>query len=178
MKAETDEGNREFLSRLLPNQKSIRNFIYSLHPHAEDLDDIMQDTVMSLWEKFDTFELDREFLPWANRLAYFEVLRFRKKRSRDRLVFSDEMVEQLWEDAPSPNDTEAVRLALDACLCKLDGRAREVVEARYARGASIATLAKMRSESVHQLYRILEKVRLALVSCVQRRLASEGNPFS
>jgi RNA polymerase sigma-70 factor (ECF subfamily) len=178
MKSGPPERNREFLALMLPHQQSIRNFIYSIHPDAGDLDDIMQDTAISLWEKFETFDSGREFLPWAMRLAYFEVLRFRKKRSRDRLVFSDELVEVLAGEAPQHDQADPVRVALDSCLCRLDARSRAVIEARYGQGTSITELAAARNESVHRLYRILEKVRGTLVSCVRRKLAADGHPVS
>lgn len=171
------EPNRDFLALMMPNQRSIRNFIYSIHPEAGDLDDLMQDTAISLWEKFDTFDHSREFLPWAMRLAYFEVLRFRKKRSRDRLVFSDQLVEVLAGEAPDAVPAEPVRQALESCLCQLDGRARDVIEARYGQGTSITDLAAARNESVHRLYRLLEKVRGLLVACVHRQLAADGHRF-
>lgn len=171
----TPAQNRDFLALMMPNQRSIRNFIYSIHPEAGDLDDIMQDTAISLWEKFDTYDATREFLPWAMRLAYFEVLRFRKKRSRDRLVFSDQLVEVLAGEAPEAPVAEPVRQALDSCLCRLDARARDVIEARYGHGTSITDLAAARNESVHRLYRVLEKVRGILIACVRRQLADEGH---
>jgi RNA polymerase sigma-70 factor (ECF subfamily) len=169
-----NERSREFLEHLLPNQNAIRSFIYSIHPQAGDLDDIMQNTAISLWEKFETFDSSREFLPWAHRLAYFEVLRHRKKRSRDRLVFSEELVDLLaGEDSPAAQG-EPLLQALEGCVSRLDTRVRAVVEARYASGHSIADLAKGSGESVHRMYRQLEKAREMLVSCVRRRLTDDG----
>lgn len=179
-----DEQTREFLALMVPHQPAIRNFILSIHPQSGDLDDLMQDVALSLWEKFGTFDKTREFLPWANSLAYFEVLRFRKKRSRDRLVFSglvlsDELVALLAEEASAKSLAEPVRVALDACLCKLDARSRDVLLARYARGTSIADLAAARKEPAHRLYRILEKVRSLLITCIHRQLSASGlaRPF-
>ncbi len=166
----SSEPNRDFIELLLPNQRAIRNFLYSIHPQAQDLDDLMQETCLSLWNKFATFDSTREFLPWAMRMAYFEVLRFRKDRSRDRLVFSDEMVEQLAEESVQLPGGDDLREALNRCLGKLDEKARTVLEARYARGTSIQDLAEARHESPHRLYRILEKSRASLVACVQRQL--------
>lgn len=164
------EKNRDFIELLLPSQRALRNFLYSVHPQAQDLDDLMQETCLSLWAKFETFDATREFLPWAMRLAYFEVLRFRKDRSRCRLVFSDEMVAQLAEEAIESPAGETTQEALLRCLGQLDDKARRVLEARYARGSSIQDLAQANNESPHRLYRMLEKSRLALAACVQRRL--------
>ena len=175
MTADPDEMNREFLARMLPSQHSIRNFIFSIHPHAGDLDDIMQDTAVSLWEKFATFDATREFLPWAMRMAYFEVLRFRKTRSRDRLVFSEELLEVMAGEATEPDLAEPVRQALEGCLSRLEPRLRVLVEARYGQGTSITALAQSTKQSVHRLYRQLEKVRAQLVTCVKRELAGEDH---
>ena len=175
MHSDSPVSSRDFLACLLPNQHAIRNFIYSIHPVAGDLDDIMQDIAVSLWEKFDTFDHDRKFLPWAMRLAYFEVLRFRKKRSRELLVFSPELVDVLAAESSDTVISEAAHLALDSCLCRLDPRSRALIEARYGRGTSITQLATTRQESVHRLYRMLERVRSMLVSCVHQKLASEGH---
>lgn len=177
MKSGPSEQNREFLELLLPHEEALRNFIYSIHPTASDLEDIMQNTAVSLWEKFECFDPSRPFFPWAMRLAYFEVLRFRKKRSRDRLVFSGEVVDILAAEAPEEEFTEPVHQALESCLCQLDGRAREVIQARYGQGTSIADLAEERKESVHRLYRLLEKVRQILVACVRQQLAEKGHGF-
>ncbi len=51
---------------------------------------------------------------------------------------------------------------------------RAAVEARYASGHSIADLAKGSGESVHCMYRQLEKAREMLVPCVRRRLTDDG----
>ncbi len=175
MNADSDEMNREFLAHMLPSQHSIRNFIFSLHPQAGDLDDIMQNTAVSLWEKFATFDQSREFLPWAMRMAYFEVLRFRKKCSRERLVFCEELLEVMAGETAGPDLAEPVRQALEGCLSRLDPRLRMLVEARYAQGTSITALARSTKQSVHRLYRQLEKVRAQLVTCVKREMADEDH---
>lgn len=178
MKADLVELNREFLARMLPSQQSIRRFIFSIHPRAGDVDDIMQNTALSLWEKFESFDTTREFLPWAFRLAYFEVLRFRKKCSRERLVFSNELIEIIVDEASTDEFGENLKQALHTCLSRLDLRQREVVNARYVAGDSIADLAKTRNESPHRLYRDLEKSRTLLATCVRRKLADEDPALS
>ena len=178
MKTDSEVLNREFLARMLPSQQAIRRFIFSVHPRAGDVDDIMQDTALSLWDKFETFDTTREFLPWAFRLACFEVLRFRKKCSRERLVFSNELIEILADEVSGEGFGENLKQALDGCLRRLDSRQREVVNARYVAGNSIAELAKTRNESPHRLYRDLEKSRTLLAICVRRKLADEGPALS
>jgi RNA polymerase sigma-70 factor (ECF subfamily) len=169
------ERDSLFLELLLPSQNAIRSFIFSIHPRSGDLDDIMQNTTIMLWEKFETFDRSRDFLPWAKRLAYFEVLKHRKRCSRDRLVFSEDFVDYLaCDDGPSIPG-EALMRALEGCVSRLDSGVRSVVEARYASGLSIADLARKSGQSVHRLYRQLEKARELLVSCVRHRMGNEDS---
>lgn len=170
-----DDRSSGFLSRILQSQQDLRNYLYHLHPHAQDLDDLVQETCLKLWREFDDYDPGRPFLPWAMRIAYFQVLRFRKTRSRDRLVFSDEMVELLAGEAPAAGQAAPLRAALDHCLGRLTPRAREVLLARYSEDATIAALAKERRQSVHALYRTLNQARAQLATCVRRQLIIEAD---
>ena len=165
------DPSSDFLGHMLRNQRAIRNYIYSLHPQSQDLDDLVQQTAMTLWREFANYDTTREFLPWALRVSYFEVLRLRKHRSRDRLVFSEEFLEQLADDGAEGADDQTPALqALEACLSKLDARGREVLFARYGSETTVANLAKSKDTSVHGLYRLLEQARASLVTCIRRHL--------
>jgi DNA-directed RNA polymerase specialized sigma24 family protein len=83
-----NDSSYEFLSHMQKNQRSIRNYITNIHPHSQDLDDLVQQTALTLWREFEKHDATREFLPWALRIACFEVLRLRKQRSRDRDAFN------------------------------------------------------------------------------------------
>src|SRR5436189_5016499 len=96
--ATPNDSSSEFLRHILQSQQDLRNHIHYLHPYPQDLDDLMQETSLKLWQEFEDYDPQRPFLPWAMRIAYFQVLRFRKTRSRSRLVFSDELVEMLAEE--------------------------------------------------------------------------------
>lgn len=161
----------EFLKHMLESQRSIRNYLFSLHPRAQDLDDLVQQTALVLWRDFDKFDPNRRFLPWALRISYFEVLRLRKKQSRDRLVFSDKIIEILVGDIPGEDDSPPTRRALDRCLAKLDPDSRAVLLARYSgEQDNVVELAGKRGVNVHRLYRVLEKARGSVVTCVRRSL--------
>ena len=163
-----------FIPLIMSSQRELKTYIFSIHPHAEDLDDLFQETSLKLWQVFAEFDAQRPFLPWALRIAYFQVLRFRKDRSRDRLYFSDELVELLAAELPESGQVDVVRNCLDDCLEKLSPRAREVLLSRYSQKTNIAAVAEKSKQSVHALYRILEKSRSQVVTCLQRQLASQG----
>lgn len=171
------DRSTEFLGHMLKSQRAIRNYLYSLHPRADDLDDLVQQTALILWRDFDKFDSTREFLPWALRVSYFEVLRLRKKQSRERLVFSNKIIEILVGESPGENDPLPTRQALDQCLAKLDPDSRAVLMARYGgEHDSVVELAGKKGVNVHRLYRVLEKARGSVVTCIRRSLdAGEDN---
>ncbi len=170
-----NDPSSEFLGHLLRCQRSIRNYIFSLHPHAQDLDDLVQQTALTLWSEFARFDSSREFLPWALRISYFEVLRLRKKQSRDRLVFSEELIDQLATEFAEESSPVPHQLALDTCLAKLDAKSREVLLARYTEHVTVNSLAAKQRVSVHRLYRLLDSARASLVACVRRQLYLTGD---
>lgn len=169
----TDDRTSAFLSLILECQQDLKNYLYSLHPYAQDLDDLFQETSLKLWQIFDEYDTQRPFLPWALRIAYFQVLRFRKTRSRDRLVFSDDMLELLSNEAPQIGEADLLRSYLHDCLQKLTPRAREVLLTRYSQNNNIAGLAEKSKQSVHALYRILNSARSKVTTCLSKQLTCE-----
>jgi RNA polymerase sigma-70 factor (ECF subfamily) len=169
-----NDSSNEFLSHMLKSQRSIRNYIFSIHPHAQDLDDLIQQTALTLWREFEKYDTSREFLPWALRVAYFEVLRLRKHRSRDRLVFSEELLEILAEEADSASDDAPMLEAIKSCLAKLDAAHREVLLARYGSETTVSDLAARKRTKAHQLYRLLDQARSSIIICVRRHLHFSG----
>jgi len=172
--APSNDPSDRFIGHMLKNQRSIRNYLFSIHPQPQDLDDLLQQTALTLWREFDKFDATRDFLPWALRVAYFEVLRLRKQRSRDRLVFSEELMELLAEEADVAHEEGPLLIALKSCLAKLDARSREVLMSRYGSETSVANLAASKRVSVHHLYRLLDQARNSMVICMRRHLQLSG----
>jgi DNA-directed RNA polymerase specialized sigma24 family protein len=68
------------------------------------------------------------------------------------------------------------REALDACLHKLPAAQRELVLTAYTKGTRMDDLATQRGQTPMALYKLLHRIRQALLDCVQRTLAQEEHP--
>jgi len=125
MNTEPTEPDRTsaFIPLIMGCHRDLKKYIFRLHPHAEDLDELIQETSLKLWQVFAEYDPARPFLPWALRIAYFEILRFRKERGCSRLVFSDDLVELLADDAPVAEQDDVVR---KACIRIMDEPDREI----------------------------------------------------
>src|SRR5262249_34859663 len=88
--ADDPAGRTELFIRLLgQSHRSLHLYVMSLVPNRNDAEDILQQTNLVLWREFHQFEPGTNFTAWACRVAFNQVLAWRKRRQRDRLVFSE-----------------------------------------------------------------------------------------
>ena len=103
-----------------------------------------------------------------------EALAFRRDRARDRHVFGDDVFELLAKTVLEQADTlEDERRALEGCLQKLPEAQRQLVQSAYAPGVQIDLLARRLGRTAMALYKTLHRIRLTLMDCTRRVLASE-----
>ena len=141
---------------------------------VEGAQDILQEANAALLEKAKEYDPTRPFIPWAIGFVRNQVLAWRKKQSRDRLVLNDELYEavanRLAADLSQPNR----RLeALEQCLNKLPISSRELITARYGRGESVQVIAARSGQSSNVVSVSLFRVRQALLDCIRASLAAE-----
>ncbi len=166
-----------FLSLITSSQASLYAYILSLVPHAQQAEDILQETNLVLWRKAADYTAGTSFLAWACKVAYFNVLGHRRRFCREKLVFSDELLDYLAErQAERVEDLESRRDALRKCLEKLPDRQRSIIESRYEPGASVRRMAEEAGMTEGALSQSLSRIRGAILNCIQSRLSTEGQP--
>lgn len=168
------DRNEELFVRLITRHTDeIRRYLTTLLANERLADELMQDTALVIWDKFDQYDENRPFLPWAFRFAYFEVLRYRKQMQRDRLVFSDELLSMIADERVAmQSDIEVRRKALRECLETLPENDRRLIARRYESQDTIMDLARQLEVHPKRLYYTLEKIRQKLWLCVNGRMAA------
>lgn len=165
----------QFLRRYTEHEPALRAFVRSLVPAREDAREVMQEVAVVLWRKFDQCARQEDFRRWAFGVARFEVLAWKRDRARDRLLFDDELLGTMAEEAAGLSDRMEAQLeALEDCLAKLPAEKRALVASAYAPEARIDRLAEQRSQTAMALYKVLHRIRLALIECTRRALVREG----
>jgi RNA polymerase sigma-70 factor (ECF subfamily) len=108
-------------------------------------------------------------MAWAGRVAFYQVLTFRKKHNRDRRLFSEQFVDVVAA-APTvgPDEADAQHFALADCIEKLSESKRELLRACYASGTNIKDAAARLGRSLHLVYRSLSRIRITLHDCVEQ----------
>lgn len=167
--------SEEFVQLFSRHQRRIYLYILAQVPHPVDAEEILQETNVVIWSKFRKFELGTNFFAWACQIANYEVLKYRDRRRRDRLLFSDDFVRQVADEAIADLDElDHRRRALMQCLAKLRPDDRELIQRRYAPGASGKSVAELLDRPVNSVYQSLGRIRRALLECIHRRLTGEA----
>ncbi|MEY2598486.1 MAG: polymerase sigma factor CnrH [Verrucomicrobiota bacterium] len=165
----------DFVRLWTSHQEEVRRYVFLMVPRSRDAAEVLQEVSVRLWEKWPEYDASRPFVPWAIRFAYLEVLKWRQRQAREKLIFSDALLAQL--DATQEEESplmEARRGALQGCLQKLGPSERRWLGLRYANHGAIKAEATHSGGNLRKVYYALEKVRAALLRCVEGNLKQEG----
>ncbi len=168
------DKNKLFLRLFLQNERRLYAYILTLHPNRADADDVLQETSLAMWDRFDPAAPPGEFLAWGRRFAYHKVLDFHKKATRTQARLSRVFLERISESAATHgerSESDDRRDALADCLEKLSPRDRDLLTLRFAEGATTQSVSEQLGRSADAVYKALAKLRQALFDCVQRSLA-------
>ena len=162
----------EFVALFAAADRGVYKYILTLLVDPTATQDVFQETSVTLWQKFEEFRPETNFLAWACRVAYFEVLKFRQTLRRDRLRFNDELVQTLADERLAGEGVlRARRLTLPDCVAKLPPGDRELVEQRYGSEETILEIARRTGRPANTLYKALERIRRTLMKCIEEKIA-------
>ncbi|MBM3996692.1 MAG: sigma-70 family RNA polymerase sigma factor [Planctomycetes bacterium] len=165
----------DFLLKLTSHQSMLYAAIAALLGGVDGAHDILQETNVVLLEKAGEYDSSRPFAAWALTFARFQVLAWRKRQSRDRLVLNDHLfavlADRLTKEAVAPSK----RLdAIEKCLAKLAPDSRKLIDLRYVDGKSVQAIAVQSGRSENVISVTLFRIRKTLLDCVASTLATEG----
>ncbi len=168
----------EFVQLLEACQQGLMRFILPLVPCHADALDVLQETVAQLWEKFDQYDRQQPFEPWARGFAYTQVLKFRKlqQRRHAKLAWVDDRLldDQLIEEWDLQQEVQQRRTAaLRICVEKLSPDDLILLQQRYWAETSIRDAAVASNTPEHTLYRQLHRIRFQLRKCIEATIADQ-----
>ena len=170
-----DDADGRFMRLFIRHEPALRAYARLIVPTWDAVDEVIQEASVVMWRKLDQLDHPDHFLPWAKVIVRFEALRARRDFARDRLVFSEELVAMLADEAAeSDEDLDGLaqgHAALRRCLNKLSSAHQELVLAPYAGAGRVKALAEQSRRTVNSLYKLLGRLRAKLQHCVELELA-------
>jgi len=167
--------NEDFIRLLLAHEARLYAFIISLLRDPVQAEDILQETGLVLFRRFNEFRPGTNFYAWACRIALYKVLDYRKRTARSPLVMWDpELMETIAEEQINRADELERRAhALELCLQKLRAEDRDLVERCYQTRVFVKDVARTLQCPADTIYKRLRRIRGLLHACITRRLSEE-----
>ena len=173
---ERDDQQDEQIVQLISScQRSLLMYLLGLLGSQDLAEEALQNTNLVLWRKRGEYRLNTKFFAWACSIAHLEACDLRRRQRRRMPVFSDLFVEEVSVEleavVQSPNALEAF---LKECLGLLSPKERELLDQRYADGATTQSVADGQNQSVRTVYRNLERIHERLFHCVREKAKDDG----
>ena len=161
-------AQQRFLSLFLRSEREVFRYVAALVPNVADAEDIVQQTALALWEKFDEYDPVQPFTPWACRFALNKARQWTDRRQRWQALLAEGLAEELAQRREELKPEFERRLShLENCLGKLPPEQRTLVEGYYYRRSPIQTISVEAGRSIEATYKTLQRIRAMLQRCIE-----------
>jgi len=158
-----------FVQNLIP----LRGMLAALVRDRDRVDDLVQETFLTVTAKADSFTEGTSFRGWCFTIARYKVLEsFRLRPSGEALA--PEVLEALTAVEPPAPPNEARMAHLTQCMEKLAPQARRAIELRYQQAHGPSEIARLMGWTTGAVKVALTRARIVLRECVERQLAHEA----
>src|SRR5438477_986618 len=150
-------AQQQFLSLFLRSEREIFRYVAALVPNITDAEDIVQQTAIALWEKFDAYDPAKPFTPWGCRFALNKARQWIERRQRWQALLEGGLAEEIMQRREALRPELEVRLKhLESCLGKLPADQRSLVEGYYYHRTDIELLSERSGRTVAAAYKALQ----------------------
>lgn len=167
--------HREFVRLLAAHERQLAEYVHALIPLWQDAEDVLQNAKLRLWEQFDSFQAGTDFAAWAFTIARYAVQTHRRDSQRQRVCFSDDLLEKISRHLPtiSALAPDARLLALIECVRALNKANRKLLTLVCTGRRKIKDIARDLGQTSSATYVALFRIRHSLHECVEKRLQKE-----
>jgi len=168
------DRHSEFTDLLHEHSSYLYGYVLSLLHDPNEAEDVCQQAILVMWEKFDEFEPGSHFAAWATTIARFVVLESFRQRRRRGSTLNVELMEKLAaSQAEVSTATVSDRQhALRMCMETLSAQQRELLRLYYEANEPANEIAGRLGRTVHSIHSSLNHVRKTLANCIEWRLGT------
>ncbi|MGQ0633684.1 MAG: sigma-70 family RNA polymerase sigma factor [Planctomycetaceae bacterium] len=166
-----DEDTLQVQSAFVQCVPDLRAFVEAIVTDFSLVDDVIQETFLTVTHKSHEFRSGTNFWAWACAIARIKAVECVRRRRYGPQPLRDEVLEALCAAQPEPEDDETRHRLLARCLAELSPASRRVIELRYSQAQSPAQIAWLLNRPTESVYVSLSRARKALRECISRRLS-------
>jgi RNA polymerase sigma-70 factor (ECF subfamily) len=160
-----------FLKLYRQNESALFGFIVKLIPNFSVAEDIMQETLVVMWDKFDTFQEGTSFLAWSKQIARYKVMNFiRKDKDIEVVHFSEYLTDKIAEMDDGISCYETYYEAMHRCVDKLKESNKKIIHLRYIKSMKIKDIAGILGATSNTLSKQMARIHYMLRKCIDRTM--------
>lgn len=134
----------------------------------------MQETLATMWGKFNQFEVGTDFVAWSVTIAKYKVLEFRRKTKGSKLQFGDKLSHILEVESDQKlKETSKHIDALRGCVQKLAMKEITFLKLRYENDLTFKNIAARTGMSLQGVHKAVSLIHAKLVRCIRLTLRQE-----
>jgi len=173
MATEIDPRTAHVQMLFIQHTSQLRGFIIAIMPDFGRVDDVLQETFLTVTKKAADFRPGSNFLGWVCTIARFKVIESGRKAARGAQPLAPDVIESLAACAPEAEvEDERIQL-LAECMSQLAPQARRAMELRYQQAHKPAEIAKILGWTPNSIYVALSRARDVLKACVESKIRVE-----
>ncbi|BCU77628.1 sigma-70 family RNA polymerase sigma factor [Luteolibacter sp. LG18] len=164
----------ELAHRIAALRISLRGYVLSILPHRAACDDVVQETMIFLWERREEYREDTNLRAWAFKVAWFKAMGHRRDRMREERVvcFSEDSLHRISGAMEEILEEAEPRMeALRRCLSQLDAEEIRLLRLKYVDRGSLTADAQDRAENPNRVQKAISRLRLRLRHCIESKLS-------
>ena len=167
----TSSEQSDFQILLEAMQPRLYGFILKRLADRDQTLEVLQQTNLVICQKAADYRPGTNFEAWTFTIARFQLMAWRKNQSRNRLVFSDTVYEQIDRNSEKPEVDDDARVdVLKDCVKQLSIDESKLIEQRYREDRPLATIASTMNMSLDAIGMRLSRIRKKLGQCIQQKL--------
>jgi RNA polymerase sigma-70 factor (ECF subfamily) len=162
---------------LFRNQNRIYAYVLTLIGNYTDADDVMQETISVMWQKFTDFKAGTNFISWGISIAHYKILDYRRNKQKDGKLcqYNNDLLEQFGYEVTKSSALFDEKFALlRNCIEKLKGRYLTIIKLRFQEDLNPSVIADRCGISISNVYQILSRAYHMLISCVNKQNIQES----
>lgn len=148
-------------------------YIHAFVGEPSAVDDIFQETCLTLWQEFDKFELGTNFSKWANVIAYYRIENSRRINKRYQLGLSEDFLKEFSHNISifeKKHDSQEQKWQhLEHCRSLLSAPLKDIYQRFYLESLTAKQIAENTGRSVPAIRKVVHKIRTQLLACVKKK---------
>ena len=172
---ENKDRTSEFMKLLVSHQAKVFVYILSLVPRKNDAEDVLQETLTEMWNKFDHYTPDTNFGAWAITIAKYKVYNYRKKHWNTTVIFDDSLAAMIDKKIDQRlGGYSEYFAALKICTEKLPDKDADILKMRYEENLTCKSIGSALNISHQAVSKIMARILALLLKCIRTNLGNQG----